>query len=208
MDINDFKNVTIPQRDDGRMAGFAKRFESSRPLGMFRSSENEFLLCYDEFGVYVDRYGDPSRPTVGLIEWEGTAERVAFHPPYVLLFDSRFIEIRHIDTGRLAQVIQGTDVRCIWDGRGTTSIAPVSTPGPNGWQESPSQEARVHAVMRAPEAPRVPGGRSASVAQHVFELVPTVPLYLPGSLSSPAGAQPYFPHNGPPSSHDIRHRPY
>jgi len=42
-----FKNVTIPQRDDGRMASVAKRFESSRPLGMFRSSENEFLLCYD-----------------------------------------------------------------------------------------------------------------------------------------------------------------
>ncbi|KIJ55471.1 hypothetical protein M422DRAFT_151724 [Sphaerobolus stellatus SS14] len=204
MDINDFKNVTIPQKDDSRMAHVAKRFESSRPLGMFRSSENEFLLCYDEFGVYVDRYGDPSRPTVGLIEWEGTAERVAFHPPYVLLFDTRFIEIRHIDTGRLAQIIQGTDVRCIWDGRGTTSIPIIQTPGPNGWQESPSQEARVHAVMRAPDAPRVPGGRPAAVSQHVFELVPTVPLYLPGSLSSPANT--YF-NNGPSSTGSPPHSP-
>ena len=157
------------------------------------------LTSSSEFGVYVDRYGDPSRPSVGLIEWEGTSERVAFHPPYVLLFDSRFIEIRHIDTGRLAQIIQGTDVRCIWDGRGTTSIAPVSTPGPNGWQESPSQEARVHAVMRAPEAPRA-SGRTAPVAQHVFELVPTVPLYLPGSLSSPSAGTPFFPHSAPASS--------
>ena len=71
---------------------------------MFRTSENEFLLCYNgswlllrterfscftEFGLYVDRHGDPSRST-GTVEWEGTAEKVAWHPPYILLFDSRF----------------------------------------------------------------------------------------------------------------------
>lgn len=137
----------------------------------------------------MDRYGDPSRPT-GLIEWEGTAERAACHPPYVLLFDTRFIEIRHIDTGRLAQIIQGNELRCIWDGRGS-SAPPVANPGLNGWQESPSQEARVHAVMRAPDLPRSPGPRSA-VAQQVVELVPTIPLFLPGSLSSPAASTTYF----------------
>src|ERR1700733_1864278 len=44
-----------------------------------------------EFGVYVDRHGDATNRQVGVIEWEGTAERVAFHPPYVVIFDSRFI---------------------------------------------------------------------------------------------------------------------
>ena len=118
-------------------------------MGMFRSSENEFLLCYDEFGLYVDRHGDPSRQA-GTIEWEGTAEHVAWHPPYVLLFDSRFIEIRHVETGRLAQIIPGNDVRCIWDGRGTTSHAAPS-PGGGEWSEGVSQEPRVHGVMTAPE---------------------------------------------------------
>lgn len=42
-----FKSVTIPQRDDPRLASLARRCESCRPMGMFRSSENEFLLCYD-----------------------------------------------------------------------------------------------------------------------------------------------------------------
>jgi hypothetical protein len=42
-----FKSVTIPQRDDPRHEKLAKRCESCRPMGMFRSSENEFLLCYD-----------------------------------------------------------------------------------------------------------------------------------------------------------------
>lgn len=41
------KSVTIPLKDEPRLAPLAKRCETSRPLGMFRSSENEFLLCYD-----------------------------------------------------------------------------------------------------------------------------------------------------------------
>lgn len=42
-----FKSVSIPQKDDPRLASFSKRLESCKPLGMFRCSENEFLLCYD-----------------------------------------------------------------------------------------------------------------------------------------------------------------
>ena len=93
---------------------------------MFRSNKDEFLLCYDgtlspwslgaerakvstELGLYVDQHGDPSRGT-NTIEWEGIAERVAWHPPYILLFDSRFIEIRHVGTGRLVQIISGNDM--------------------------------------------------------------------------------------------------
>ncbi|KAH9965641.1 CNH domain-containing protein [Lactifluus volemus] len=127
MDLSDFKSVTIPQRDDPRHEKLAKRCESCRPMGMFRSSENEFLLCYDEFGLYVNRHGDPSR-TKGTIEWEGTAEHVAWHPPYILIFDSRFIEVRHVETGRLCQIIPGHDLRCIWDGRGASLPLPAPAP--------------------------------------------------------------------------------
>ncbi len=152
-----------------------------------------------EFGLYVDRHGDPSR-TNGTIEWEGTAEHVAWHPPYVLLFDSRFIEIRHVETGRLAQIIPGNDVRCIWDGRGVTG-APPATPVPEGYgQEHISQEPRVHGVMNATDTPPIgPQSRMARpVAQHVFELIPTIPLYLPGSLASPSQSTTYFSQNNSP----------
>jgi hypothetical protein len=169
-------------------------------MGMFRSSENEFLLCYDgkvaqlrspsatlpylsEFGLYVNRHGDPSR-TKGTIEWEGTAEHVAWHPPYILIFDSRFIEVRHVETGRLCQVIPGNDLRCIWDGRGASM--PTVAPGPNGtWEEAPSQEARVHGVMRADDALQQLRSGPPGVVQHIFELIPTVPLFLPEKLTSP-----------------------
>jgi RHO1 GDP-GTP exchange protein 1/2 len=169
-----------------------------------------FSLVYidlTEFGLYVDRHGDPSR-SFGTIEWEGTAEKAAWHPPYVLLFDSRFIEVRHVETGRLAQIIPGNDVRCIWDGR-NASIPAVQTPGPDGWQETISQEARVHGVMRAPETTNTHGPQRAAkaVPQLVCELVPTIPLYLPGALSSP-NTSTYFPQsNSPPHSPHLTHRP-
>jgi RHO1 GDP-GTP exchange protein 1/2 len=72
---------------------------------------------FAEFGLYVDKQGDPSRSSV-IIEWEGTAEHVALSSPNILLFDSRFIEIRHIETGRLVRIMWGNDVRCLWNYRG------------------------------------------------------------------------------------------
>jgi RHO1 GDP-GTP exchange protein 1/2 len=44
------KSVTIPQRDNPRLEKLAKRCASCRPLGMFRSNADEFLLCYN--GLY------------------------------------------------------------------------------------------------------------------------------------------------------------
>ncbi|KAI0367587.1 Dbl-like domain-containing protein [Pilatotrama ljubarskyi] len=199
MDLTDFKSVTIPQRDDPRLEKLAKRCESCRPMGMFRSSNDEFLLCYDEFGLYVDRHGDPSR-SIGTIEWEGTAEHVAWHQPYVLLFDSRFIEIRHVETGRLAQIIPGNDVRCIWDGRGVTGVPPAPAVPEGFGQEMISQEPRVHGVMNATDGVQLgPNSRvGRPIAQHVFELIPTIPLYLPGSLASPSQSTTYFSQNNSP----------
>ncbi|PCH44559.1 Dbl homology domain-containing protein [Wolfiporia cocos MD-104 SS10] len=204
MDLTDFKSVTIPQRDDPRLEKLAKRCESCKPRGMFRTSQDEFLLCYDEFGLYVDRHGDPSR-SMGTIEWEGTAEHVAWHPPYVLLFDARFIEVRHVETGRLAQIIPGNDVRCLWDGRGTTNVPTSAVPGPEGWTEGVSQEPRVHGVMNIDTGPQVPGPKAPRpIAQHVFELIPTIPLYLPGSLSSPSQPSHFVQSNSPPHSPHLR----
>ena len=56
MTLDSFKSVTIPQRDDARLQALAKRCESCKPMGMFRSSENEFLLCYDGMSSVRDRF--------------------------------------------------------------------------------------------------------------------------------------------------------
>ncbi|KAG6816279.1 hypothetical protein H0H87_007316 [Tephrocybe sp. NHM501043] len=197
MDLNDFASTTVPALEDPRMP-LAKRCESARPMGMFRSRENEFLLCYDEFGLYVDKHGEPSRTTGGTVEWEGTAERVALHAPYVMIFDTRFIEIRDLVTGRLVQIIPGNDVRCIWDGRGVSTNVTV-TPA-----DHIVQEAQVHAVMNTTDGPGA--SRSKVVAQCVVELIPTLPLTGPGPLAMQDKREAYFPpsHFSPPNSPETR----
>nr|GAT55060.1 predicted protein [Mycena chlorophos] len=202
MDVSDFKSVTIPQKDDPRLISLAKRCESCRVLGMFRSTDEEFMICYNEFGLYVNKHGDPSplRPMV-TVEWEGTAEKCAFHAPYLLLFDSRFIEVRDIETGRLAQIIPGNDMRCIWDGRGQASTSEQNLAD---YRNGVLQDARVHGVMNASEPPTQPGRLAPrAIPQHAFELIPTIPLYLPGSLASPSTTT-YFASSSPPRSPTLR----
>ena len=136
-----------------------------------------------------------------IISFARLMARAALHYPYVLAFEPTFVEIRHVETGRLAQIIPGIDVRCIWDGRGVTGVPPA-TPVPEGYgQETISQEPRVHGVMNAESTQPTTGPRSnRPVAQHVFELIPTIPLYLPGSLSSPSQSTYFAQSNSPPHS--------
>ena len=121
-----------------------------------------------EFGLYVDKNGEPIHH-IGTIEWEGTAERVAWHPPYILLFDRRFIEIRHVETGRLVQIISGNGIRCIWDGRVANNSQAISQ---GLWGEIILRESRIHGVMNT----EIVLPDKGVTAQHVFGLFPTVPL--------------------------------
>ncbi|KAH0583069.1 hypothetical protein H2248_010954 [Termitomyces sp. 'cryptogamus'] len=201
MDLKGSSSTVIPLKDN-RLTPLLQRYETCRPIGIFRTHDDGFLLCYSQVGVYVNKKGIPSRSEC-IVEWEGTAESVAFHAPYVLLFDPRFIEIRHVETGRLSQIVMGQDVRCVWDGRGhslnTTAMAGTSS------EDEMVQEAHVHAVLNHPEPTPQPSGRMRPIVQHVFELIPTIPLYLPGSLSSPSVT--YFPQSdsfSPPRSPQLR----
>ena len=42
-----FNSITIPHSEDPRHGALIKRCESCKPMGIFRSGENEFFLCYD-----------------------------------------------------------------------------------------------------------------------------------------------------------------
>lgn len=138
----------------------------------------------------MTKHGDPSRGDHGTIEWEGSADRVALHKPYILLFHSRFIEVRHLDTGRLSQIIPGDDVHCLWDGR---NMSNSSVDG------AETTEPRVHAAMNSRDR-SASRSNAGTVAQRVFELVPTVVLFNPGSLNGPGPAD-YFPESySPPRS--------
>ena len=133
-----------------------------------------------EFGFYVNSAGEPNL-TKGTIEWERTAEHVAWHPPYVLVFSSRFIEVRHIGAGRLCQIIRGNDIRCTsqWDGcTGSPLPSPLPRPDPDGpWGEATVRRTPVCGVMRTDDVSKSqePTSPSINVMQRVFQLVPTLP---------------------------------
>ncbi|KAF1919400.1 CNH domain-containing protein [Ampelomyces quisqualis] len=105
---------SVPDLKQSHVATIAARLASQLPLGMFRLSDQEFLLCYEECAVYINKNGDISRSVI--MEFVGKAKSAAMYGPYVLLFDPDFVEIRNAQNGRLRQVIAGRDVKCLDDG--------------------------------------------------------------------------------------------
>lgn len=75
-------------------------------------------LTYDtyfhvlEFSFYVDKTGRRAR-NGWIIHWEGVPTFCALSLPYVIAFDPSFIEIRHVETGDLVQIIPGNNIRCL-----------------------------------------------------------------------------------------------
>ncbi|KAI7848142.1 CNH domain-containing protein [Circinella umbellata] len=86
--------------------------ENIKPISMFRHPERDILLCYNEMAFYIDKKGRRARPD-WMIRWEGQPTSFALNFPYIAAFDSTFIEVRHMDTGDLVQVIPGKNIRCL-----------------------------------------------------------------------------------------------
>ncbi|WVQ82680.1 hypothetical protein IAT38_004812 [Cryptococcus sp. DSM 104549] len=184
MDLTDIRGGSIPQFDPAKvrekpmLTELENKCKTGRSLGMFRSTETEFLLCYDTFGIYINRHGEPNRDCRA-IEWEGRPDSVAFHPPYLLLISAPFIEIRHIDTARLLHIYTGSDIRLTWDGSGGQKHPVSVNPDKHGYgQETGIQEPQIHICQRDPD--QKPAGRGAQpIGQVVYELCPTLLLNNP-----------------------------
>ncbi|EPB83282.1 hypothetical protein HMPREF1544_09982 [Mucor circinelloides 1006PhL] len=91
---------------------FIGQRETLRPVSMFRHPDGCIMLCYNEIAFYIDKKGRRIRSD-WIINWEGHPTAFAFRYPYILAFDSSFIEIRHVNTGDLTQVITGHNIRCL-----------------------------------------------------------------------------------------------
>jgi len=103
---------------------FIERKDNLRPLAIFRV-DTEFLLCYDEWGVFVDKRGFRARGEWKAV-WERRPTAFAFHYPYVIAFEPNFIEVWDIITCRIQQVIPGDNLRCLF-----------AEPPPSGSQAPP-----------------------------------------------------------------------
>lgn len=108
---------SIPDLKPPDCASIAARIRDQKPLGMFRLSDSEFLLVFEDVGIYVNKHGDVSRAVV--MEFVGRAKQaVLYHGTYLVLVDigAGFVEVRNAINGRLRQVVSGRDVRLLDDG--------------------------------------------------------------------------------------------
>ncbi|CAO3571291.1 unnamed protein product [Mortierella alpina] len=93
-----------------------KKDENLKPLAIYRIGSGDsftFLLCYEDFSFYVDKTGRRAR-NGWIIQWEGVPTFCALSLPYIIAFDPSFIEIRHVETGDLVQIIPGNNIRCLY----------------------------------------------------------------------------------------------
>ncbi|EKM51935.1 uncharacterized protein PHACADRAFT_187325 [Phanerochaete carnosa HHB-10118-sp] len=118
---DDFKIVDIESLDNQPLLApsdqsldFVRGRKALQAIALYRVGDN-FLVCYDEFAFYVNRTGCRSNKHF-LVFWEGTptAFATALQYPYILAFDPTFVEIWHVETGRIVQVIQGSNIRCLF----------------------------------------------------------------------------------------------
>lgn len=90
---------------------FVQRKENIKPVHIERIA-TEFLLCYTDYSFFVNRNGWRAKPD-WMITWEGTPQSFAIFNPYILAFEPNFIEIRHMDTGRLLHILTSNKIRML-----------------------------------------------------------------------------------------------
>ncbi|SCV05916.1 LANO_0H18008g1_1 [Lachancea nothofagi CBS 11611] len=83
-----------------------------KPLSIYRVGSSMFLLCYSEFAFFVNSQGWRKKESY-VIHWEGEPQKFAIWYPYILAFDTNFIEIRKIDTGELVRCVLGDKMRLL-----------------------------------------------------------------------------------------------
>ncbi|KAJ3094655.1 RHO1 GDP-GTP exchange protein 2 [Physocladia obscura] len=90
--------------------------EDMKPMSVFKITDSEYLLCYDEFGFFVDRMGRRTRESQ-IMNWFGVPTAFAYISPYILSFDASFIEIRNTDSGDLSQIVYANSIKVLHIGR-------------------------------------------------------------------------------------------
>lgn len=168
MNLDSLLPGTIPDfvhanREDVRVQQLQKRVETAKPLGMNKTADGDFLLCYDQFACFVDRLGEPTRLDQ-IIEWEGFPKQVAFSGNYVLAFDPRFVEVRDALTGQLVQIMRGIDLNYV---SGNSTV--TSSSSENAQTAALDAEANPVIFTRRERV----AGRIPFDFQRVVELTPT-----------------------------------
>ncbi|KAH8550125.1 CNH domain-containing protein [Umbelopsis sp. PMI_123] len=97
VNLASMRNQSVLDPSDEALS-FVFQRENIKPISMFKLQDGEFLLCYNpEIAFYVDKKGKRARNN-WMVEWEGHPLSFALRYPYLVAFDTTFIEVRHVET--------------------------------------------------------------------------------------------------------------
>ncbi|KAJ7910171.1 CNH domain-containing protein [Mycena leptocephala] len=83
-------------------------------MAIYRVLNTDFLLCYDsKFPLYINKSGQRSRNEFMLI-WEEKPTGFTLHRQYLVIFLPSSVQIRHIETGLVSQIIPGSNDRLLF----------------------------------------------------------------------------------------------
>lgn len=121
--------LSIPNLQQEHVQNIAQHIKDQRPISMLRLTDQEFLLCYSNCAVYVNKHGEVSRSVI--MDFVGNAQNAALYGPFLVLFNEDFVEIRNAQNGRLKQIIAGREIKCLDDGTNwNANGVPLPSPPP------------------------------------------------------------------------------
>ncbi|ORX83419.1 hypothetical protein BCR32DRAFT_201813 [Anaeromyces robustus] len=83
------------------------------PMNMFKTQHNDFLLCYNKIGFFIDKNGNRSRPNL-FFKWNASPKSFAYRSPYIYIITSEYIAIwNEFDSKEAKQIIPGNHLKLL-----------------------------------------------------------------------------------------------
>jgi len=84
------------------------------PMNMFKTQHNDFLLCYNKIGFFIDKNGNRSRPNL-FFKWNiSKIKSFAYRSPYIYVITNEYIAIwNEFDSKENKQIIPGNNLKLL-----------------------------------------------------------------------------------------------
>jgi RHO1 GDP-GTP exchange protein 1/2 len=103
VDIDSFKTQALLDPADAEALFLVKPVKEA-PALVAQLLENLYVVCYREYGIYIDKGGRHVRENK-YFEWLGAPHSFIYCSPYLFAFDEKFIEVWNATEGRLVLVV-------------------------------------------------------------------------------------------------------
>jgi len=83
------------------------------PMNMFKTQQNDFLLCYNKIGFFIDKNGNRSRPDI-FFKWNTSPRAFAYRSPYIYVINVEYMAIwNEFEAKEPKQIVPGNSMRLL-----------------------------------------------------------------------------------------------